>query len=180
MVGAFVATVTALTIFRLCYFGYPFLNTYYAKVSPSLIYNLTKGKDYLFGFASSGQLVGVGVLAVVVSAVLTIGGMFKRLLAGRHAAAVRRRPIEAHEICALVAIVLLMILALTGGDHFQMFRFYQPAYPIMCLTIALLLSKAGVFLVETPRGVFLARARQSPVAWVAALLMGAYWLLAWA
>jgi hypothetical protein len=180
MLGAFVATLTALTIFRLFYFGYPFPNTYYAKVSPSLIYNLTKGKDYLFGFASSSQIVGVCVLAVVLSTVVTIGGMFKRVLAGRHAEVTEKRPIEQYKISALVATVLLIVPALTGGDHFQMFRFYQPAYPIMCLTIVLLLSKAGVFLVETPRGAFLARARQSPVACVAALVIGTYWLFAWA
>jgi len=180
MMGAFVASMTALTIFRLCYFGYPFPNTYYAKVSPSLIYNLTKGKDYLFGFAFSGQIAGVCVLAVMVSAVLTIGGMFKRALAGRHAAAIRRRPIEAHEISALMATVLLIVPALTGGDHFKMFRFYQPAYPIMCLTMALLLNKAGVLRAEIPWSAFLARARQSPVRYVAALVIGTSWLFAWA
>ena len=180
MVGAFVATVTALTIFRLCYFGFPFPNTFYAKVSPSLIYNLTKGKDYLFGFAFSGQIAGVCVLVVMVSAVLTIGGMFKRVPADRHAAAIRKRPIEPHEISGLVSTVLLIVPVLTGGDHFQMFRFYQPAYPIMCLTMALLLSKAGVFRIEIPWSAFLARARKSPVRYVAALVIGTYWLFAWA
>jgi len=180
MMGAFVATVTALTIFRLCYFGYPFPNTYYAKVSPSLIYNLTKGKDYLFGFAFSGQIAGVCVLVVIVSVVLTIGGIFKRALAGRYAVVIRRRPIEAYEISALLATVLLIVPALTGGDHFKMFRFYQPAYPIMCLTMALLLNKAGVLRVEIPWSAFLARARQSPVRHVAALAIGTYWLFAWA
>jgi len=180
MMGAFIATLTALTIFRLCYFGFPFPSTFYAKVSPSLIYNLTKGKDYLLGFAFSGQIAGVCMLVVVVSAVLTIGSLLKRVLAGRHAAAIRRRPIEAHELSALMATVLLIVPALTGGDHFQMFRFYQPAYPIICLTLALLLNKAGVLRVEIPWSAFLARARQSPVRYVAALVIGTYWLFAWA
>jgi len=35
--------------------------------------------------------------------------------------------------------LLLATPVLTGGDHFLMFRFYQPAYPVMTLTLTLLL-----------------------------------------
>lgn len=180
MTGAFVVTIAALIIFRLFYFGYPFPNTYYAKVSPSLIYNLTKGKDYLLGFALSGQAAGMFVVAVMVIAVLAIGGMIMRLPAGRRAAAIRERPLQGHEISALTAAALLIIPALTGGDHFQLFRFYQPAYPILCLTMALLFSKAAVFRVNIPGTSFLARAGQSPAARITALVVGTIWLFGWA
>jgi hypothetical protein len=46
--------------------------------------------------------------------------------------------------------------------------------------MALLLSKAGVFRVEIPRSAFLAGTRKSPVRYVAALVIGTYWLFTWA
>ena len=50
LVAVPVACVGALTLFRLWYFGYPLPNTFYAKVSPDLLYNLRQGAKYLLGF----------------------------------------------------------------------------------------------------------------------------------
>jgi hypothetical protein len=48
--AAFASTALLLTLFRYSYFGYPFPNTYYAKVSPDHFYNLRIGLEYLINF----------------------------------------------------------------------------------------------------------------------------------
>ncbi len=50
--AAIVLTMAALTLFRLQYFGYPLPNTFYAKVSPSFLYNCRGGLAYLRTFLS--------------------------------------------------------------------------------------------------------------------------------
>ena len=44
---AYAVTLTALTVWRLHYFGYPFPNTYYAKVSASIGQNIYRGLVYI-------------------------------------------------------------------------------------------------------------------------------------
>lgn len=68
--ASFVLSLVVLTTFRILYFGYPLPNTYYAKVSPDLAYNLKIGYDYFSSFVTSSSLVGVGVLIVMVSLAL--------------------------------------------------------------------------------------------------------------
>lgn len=137
---ALLVSVAAVTVFRLSYFGYPLPNTYYAKVSPSLVYNLSKGRDYLYSYAStSGTLVGVSVLFVFGLTALSAGSLAGRLssyLRTRRWSAAR---IRNWELSAIVAVVLLLTPVLTGGDHFPLSRFYQPAYPVMTLTLVLFL-----------------------------------------
>jgi energy-coupling factor transporter transmembrane protein EcfT len=48
-----VVTMSGLTVFRLSYFGYPLPNTYYAKVSPSLFYNFSRGIPYFIKYFQS-------------------------------------------------------------------------------------------------------------------------------
>ena len=137
---AVLVSVAAVTIFRLSYFGYPLPNTYYAKVSPSLAYNLQGGTNYLYGYATqSGLVIGVCVLLLMGLAAWWAGA-----LAGRLTSCLRTRRwpaicIASWKLSALVAVILLVAPVLTGGDHFIMFRFYQPAYPVITLTLVLLL-----------------------------------------
>ena len=51
--GAVFVTLAALTVARLQYFGYPFPNTYYAKVSSNPIDNIAQGLHYLIGFLAA-------------------------------------------------------------------------------------------------------------------------------
>ena len=60
--AAIMATVIALTIFRLLYFGYPLPNTYYAKVSPSLSYNFSQGLHYFKDYFLSSPIVQICIL----------------------------------------------------------------------------------------------------------------------
>ena len=59
LMPSFVATAVVLgllTLFRLQYFGYPLPNTYYAKVSPSLAYNLEDGAVYLLKYLTADPI----------------------------------------------------------------------------------------------------------------------------
>jgi hypothetical protein len=67
LVVCFVVVAAGVTAFRIHYFGYPFPNTYYAKVSPSLAYDFGEGKDYLSRFILSGPLVGVSCLLLLIT-----------------------------------------------------------------------------------------------------------------
>ncbi len=127
----------ALTAFRLVYFGFPLPNTYYAKVSPSLLYNLRQGREYLQQYACSGTIAGLGILVVAIAVTLWLVNVIR-------AGAFRRgwftglsNKVDAVDAVALSAALLLVTPVLAGGDYFVMFRFFQPAYPLICLLIVL-------------------------------------------
>jgi hypothetical protein len=113
-------TLGALTFFRLQYFGYPFPNTYYAKVSPSLAYNLEQGALYLIRYFLSDPIAAIGIVAIALGCLFSI-----------------RRPAlaEGTFYLPILAAAGLLLPLLTGGDHFGSFRFYQNVYPltILCL-----------------------------------------------
>ena len=95
----YLLTLSALTLFRLLYFGYPLPNTFYAKVSPSLLYNLKLGGGYLLAFIASqlfilpallaGQVAeSTSLQAIILQGFrpLTSGGKsFLQVLGGQHA-----------------------------------------------------------------------------------------------
>ena len=116
----FVVTALVLTIFRLSYFGYPLPNTYYAKVPPSAIYAANEGVKYLWSYLRSGPVPFACALAVVVS--------------GVHLLAVRLSDTRTLTLTGLSAVGLI-VPVLTGGDRFDGFRFYQPIYPLLLLTL---------------------------------------------
>ena len=119
-----------LTAFRLLYFGYPFPNTFYAKVSPSLFYDLKLGLIYFSRFLLLNNVITGGLVAsvfvVAVSYLLNTVGIIKKETI---------RSIDTSGTAAVISLFLLGIPVLTGGDHFGMFRFFQPVYPLLCLTL---------------------------------------------
>ncbi len=117
---AFIATVAVLTIFRLAYFGFPLPNTFYAKVSPSLTYRLIEGIGYLASYVISTPVVFACAIAVIGSAVhlLRVDHWDGDTVALNSAAAMG-----------------FIVPVLTGGDHFEGFRFYQPVYPLLLLNL---------------------------------------------
>ncbi|MEE2990147.1 MAG: hypothetical protein VX715_06005, partial [Planctomycetota bacterium] len=121
----YLVTLGMLTLFRLVYFGYPLPNTYYAKVSPSLLYNLKLGGGYFLAFVSS-QLFIILALAMVTWSGLQ--ALHRTLL---------RRPHDDPGQVVLVAALLcaLGIPVITGGDHFNLFRFFQPCWLLMALLL---------------------------------------------
>jgi hypothetical protein len=135
---AFLASAVGVTAFRLVYFGYPLPNTYYAKVSPSLAYNLGKGGEYLLGFALTS---GPVILAAALFLFWCAGDLVSRLLrrVQTRGASPSRVGVATWRLEAICAMVLLVVPVFSGGDHFVGYRFYQPAYPLMVLAAVLFL-----------------------------------------
>lgn len=123
-----VVSVIGLTIFRRLYFGYPLPNTYYAKVSPSLSYNIFQGTLYLVKYFVSNPIVSISIVAVVLIGMHTILTLIEKQFMDDDPA-----------FLAAIAGIGLLVPMVTGGDHFSSFRFYQGIYPILllCLIYAL-------------------------------------------
>lgn len=129
---AFIGSALALTLFRILYFGYPLPSTYYAKVSPSLKHNLLIGYPYALNFLTSNLVVGLSVLAIIV----TLFFKLKLTTATFKQSDSNWRSLLVY-VLPLVISVLVLLPVLTGGDHFALSRFYQPVYPLFCLALAL-------------------------------------------
>jgi arabinofuranosyltransferase len=125
--------LAGLTAFRLQYFGYPFPNTYYAKVSSNPIDNIVQGYHYIVGFLSSNVLTIPCVLAVALALLIGLQALWSSVKAKT---ALR----QAHAIMLLLGgtvAVVFATLVLEGGDHFPAFRMLQPYVPL--LSVALLI-----------------------------------------
>ena len=122
--------LVALTLFRIQYFGYPFPNTYYAKVSPSFTYNLGQGAIYLAKYMISDPIVLLSVTAIGISGLNTIFRVFSRQV-----------PAEGSFFLPILAGTGLLAPLITGGDHFGSFRVYQNIYPIEVLCLLYFVSQ---------------------------------------
>ena len=126
-IACIIITLALLTLFRLQYFGYPLPNTYYAKVSPSLAYNLAQGINYLAKYSISDPIVLLCIVAIFVSALHSVSGIFSKRA--------ERVANDGSFLLPLIAATGLLLPALTGGDHFGSFRLYQNIYPIEILCL---------------------------------------------
>ena len=124
------ATIAGLMLWRLSYFGYPFPNTYYAKVSARFTDNLKGGIPYLFTFFY-GYPISVLVVMVLLLFSLVIGLKIWRSRNFRAAASYEKVTLL---FTAFICAGLLLPV-ITGGDHFKYSRFYQPVLPIMFLAV---------------------------------------------
>ena len=123
-IAFYVVTIGGLTLFRLKYFGYPLPNTFYAKVSPSIFYDLAQGSLYLAGYIISNPIIAICILAVLFTAVDSILGIY------------RKKKIEdGRMLLPFFAVTGLVIPVFWGGDHFGSYRFYQMIYPILLLCL---------------------------------------------
>jgi len=105
-----IATITALVLFRLHYFGYPLPNTYYAKVSPDRWYNLVNGLHYVRNFlARYNPVVTLLILALLLHLPF----------------ALRWHSSPRLVLLSLLTWMALFLPCITGDDHFGGFRFYQ-------------------------------------------------------
>lgn len=114
---------------RYLYFGYPFPNTYYAKVSPELFYNLKLGSGYALLFVITQPWVIPVVLIVLWGSVRLFRGQGYDETGARYLSA------PAMTTASLAAICFLSLVCpiLTGGDHFDYARFFQPMWPVLGL-----------------------------------------------
>ena len=127
--------IAALTIFRQIYFGFPLPNTYYAKVSPSVSYNLSQGWTYFIRFITSAGLLPM-VLGLMVFLILRGTAKFiqNQGISENAEGTLKLLPV------LLITVVYLILPILSGGDHFYYFRFYQPAWPFLSLPVIGLVS----------------------------------------
>jgi hypothetical protein len=135
LLAVFLVSICSLTIFRLRYFGYPLPNTYYAKMSTSLTYNLSRGVRYLAGYLWRD-------LVALIAAISALAFILRSAFSVQRSAFSPRRSTLDGEVAASVSLLLLLLPVLAGGDHFRMYRFFQPAYPLLCLTLVLSLMKS--------------------------------------
>jgi hypothetical protein len=132
-------TLGALIGVRSAYFGYPLPNTYYAKVSPDFLYNLTQGGLYLANFVASNLLVMILVLGASLA-----GAIFKL---PEFIGNLRKAPARANDnnqtrflVVSLITFAGLLSPVWAGGDHFSLYRFYQPIWPLLILPIVAMLN----------------------------------------
>jgi arabinofuranosyltransferase len=146
--AAYAGGLLALTLVRMLYFGYPLPNTYYAKLSPHIGFNLLQGGRYLREFLMDYPIVAFGTLGLAVAA-LALNGRWLLNLARWPL----RRPHDARK-AQLVAVSLIACTALAvpvsmGGDHFALYRHYQATWPLMILPLVSLLAEQQI---KTCRG----------------------------
>ncbi len=122
----FALSLLAITAFRMVYFGYPFPNTYYAKVSPSIFYNISVGLQYAIEYLVSGIIPFLFMACFLVKGLRCLSDL---------TIPVRRRSIRYQDLLWLWAMALFITPILTGGDHFKFSRFYQPQSPLFCILV---------------------------------------------
>lgn len=124
--GTFFVTLIALTSFRLYYFGYPLSNTYYAKVSSDRVANIKEGIAYIAKFLF---IYPVYYLSIVAALLLLIY-FAKKFLSFKRTA----QPFEtALYVNAIIIGISLLVPLVNGGDHFSLFRLFQPVVPFFLL-----------------------------------------------
>jgi hypothetical protein len=114
--GAFLAVFGAYFVWRYQYFGYPFPNTYYAKVGRPGTELALRGWRYLWNF---------------------LAGSWPLWVLGLSLVSRKARPVfERNAMPALLigcGLYIVCGIVLVGGDHFAMHRFCMPLLPILFL-----------------------------------------------
>jgi arabinofuranosyltransferase len=124
-VFTYTCSLSILIAWRLSYFGYPFPNTYYAKVSASTKDNITRGLIYLHGFFYAYPQ---AAFTIALGAVFAIILLLKWKRQGRR---LLLSPNDKSQATLLTVIAVALALpVLTGGDHFMFARFYQCILPL--------------------------------------------------
>lgn len=133
--------LAGLTAFRLLYFGFPFPNTYYAKVSPDRLYSLQEGWNYFSAFLeTNGWLTWLLAGSILVVMAWSLAGFVSLC---------RRRMLNLNEWdvmaygCAVTSLIGMLIPIWVGGDHFASFRFYQPVWPILPVPLIYLFTRTA-------------------------------------
>ena len=111
-------SLIGLISWRLYYFGYPLPNTYYAKVSSDIFSNAFTGIKYIAKF-----FIQIPIMAAVLG--LIVFDILQTL---------RTRSLSVLQWCiALFSTIAFLIPMLTGGDHFQLSRFFQSGIPLLLM-----------------------------------------------
>jgi arabinofuranosyltransferase len=125
---AAVVSFCAIALARLTYFGFPFPNTYYAKVSSDRLQNIIDGAKYLMSFVSGHPFAEVIFVSWILLGIISVVGLIRNQASGQ----------RTQVLAAALVLGILSIYVLLGGDHFALWRFYQPIMPILPLPLVLL------------------------------------------
>jgi arabinofuranosyltransferase len=134
----FMICVSLMILFQFQYFGYLLPNTYYAKVSPSLVYDIQQGGIYLSKYIISDPIVLISVIAITVSGWSSIAGIFSKKI-----------PKDSSIYLPMIAGAGLLEPLIIGGDHFGAFRIYQNIYPIEILCLLYFMSRIFPIYIRT-------------------------------
>ncbi|MEL7182055.1 MAG: hypothetical protein AAGK57_00265 [Pseudomonadota bacterium] len=124
--GAAITSFVLVTLFRVSYFGQPFPNTFYAKVSSDRLQGIVDGVKYMLSFILGAPFAELYLAALVIA---TVWGL-THVLSGRMGA-------RGLLVLAAACVGALLAYALLGGDHFVLWRFYQPVAPLLVVPLAL-------------------------------------------
>ena len=136
LISTYLIAVAVIVTGRYLYFGYPLPNTYYAKVSTDFLYNLKLGFGYAWGFIQAQPWVAVALLLNVVILIKTLDKTWEAGTTGESDANSSNHPSQQQQAFSLIALISLLAVltpVLTGGDHFNYSRFFQPYWPLLVL-----------------------------------------------
>ncbi len=126
------AVTLLLTLWRLWYFGFPVPNTYYAKVPSGLGKRLADGLSYLaddFLFYAWGHVILLAIWLFILIRMIFHSRSHNRMRRGQQETGIS----PALLICLAGIGGILFTYSATGGDHFPLFRFFQPIVPLLAL-----------------------------------------------
>ncbi len=117
-----------LTKWRLYYFGYPFPNTYYIKMTDGFLNNIVEGLIYFTKYTIRTNPL---ILVLILLVIFWIYNLIKR------------KSLSKTDKIILTLIILtgtgITIPLYTGGDHFRLSRFYQVFTPIFYFCLLFIL-----------------------------------------
>jgi hypothetical protein len=121
-------SLSILTKWRLYYFGYPFPNTYYIKMTDGFLNNLKEGAVYFTKYTiRTNPLI---ILTIPLVFLWIYNFMKKRTFTNNN---------KIIFILIILSAVGISIPFYTGGDHFRLSRFYQVFTPIFYLCLLFIL-----------------------------------------
>ncbi len=148
----------ALLVFRLLYFGYPWPNTFYAKVSADRLQTFVDGAKYVLSFALQMPFAEMFIALWVLA---TLWALLTRWESGRCFV----------PSIAAVAGIFLTYSAL-GGDHFVLWRFLEPVIPLLPIAASIAAAYVCTRVSETTPGHILAKMTISGAAFLSIILPG--------
>ena len=122
-----------MTLVRLKYFGFPFPNTYYAKVSSDVFSNFIGGIEYIINAIHDNCYIIIGIIISVFN-------------------------FTKYRLLTVFCFIPLIISLCVGGDHFEYSRIFQPFIPFYLVLAVIhfnklnLLKKHSVFIIIVVSG----------------------------
>jgi len=165
-----IVVAALLTIVRMFVFGVPLPNTYYAKVSSSLLDNISAGVAYLGESALSAMWVPLLAFLLVIAVIvrkknIVVDDHKKMIVDNTAGTSVGDGAIRSRYALIILVLSILLLPLLTGGDHFTYARFQIPAVFFIWMMVGReftwtqrrLMSVAVVLLLMSVNAVYLVR-----------------------